>query len=1330
MADDLSDLDAAFGVAPATAAAPSSPALPGEAPPLTVTAQPHAAKPDDLSDIDTAFAQGAPAIGPDSEQSTASSLAASPFVGFNKGVANTLGFPVDTANRALGSISRGGPFVAAAKQAFSGNYTDAAKELMGMGPGLVDKPFGGSETMKQGLGLIGANPDEHQPRNATERILGGLGEGAAGVMLPEAAVGAIGSKVAPQTAAVLDHTFGSAKSVPGAVGNATVGALAGAGGEGAAEVVPDKWKPAARLAGNVLGGGVGAGLSQVPTLARAGARAAGDFTAPMRTAGQEGLAGTRLAEAMGGKDAGLNAIQDNPGSLVPGSQPTLAEQVQIPGVSALQHQVETENGVPFQERRATQNQARVDALGNVQPTGAPEEVANRFRSNLAALDQKAEGLVNARTGQAQTEASNLGGTQTPEFYGSQISGEVQPQIDAATRQAVDATRSLGGTGTPEEYGAAQRAAAETAKAALNAQRRAHYDAIDPDGTLNIVASPVRTRGEQMARSIDPLAQPATGEEAAILHAVTTLPDVIPFNSLRALDSRITAAVSQERRTAGETPAWGRLTQLKGAVQDAISNGVANQVEHERQAVSAGAMQPEQTLESRLRDLWGVNAGSSTADLRQSAQRAGPDSFGFPGDGSTARTGSPRTGRETAGRTGEAAGDQGISPPPLQPNFDEAAASRLDAAKQTHAAYAQTFKQGPIGDMLRTNGFAGQYRLVDSGVPDTIFAKGPKGAEKVQAYRQAVRDDPAAVDALQNHAAMSLRRAAERPDGTIDPARFATWLNSYRDALRAVPELHQRFANIQSAAESLKRFAPFRQDLAPSAIPEMFFHSGPSGAEGVRSLRGLVGDQRADSILSDYAASRLKQAAMRPDGTLDPKKTALWQKQHTEALGSMPGLSDRFSSVAKASEAVADAAALRKAATDAYQKSSVGKLLSVRDASDVTNTIGSLLSQKNSAVGDMRQLAAEAAKDPDSKMGLRKAIVDYMHGRFIGNADNLKSDQFQTFLKEKKAALATVFKPEEIANMEAIAADLARQKKVFDQSRLPGQSVTTPDAIAAAKRAAARKEPGSLFDKIWKGALAGGEGGAAGAIAGTGVAIGSHVLGGMRNAGFKKVDDLIKAALLNETGDGALAKSLLMKAPARPDIGSEVSLGQQLRRLSAFSGAQLAGGNDDQEPPHRAAGGRVEVEPNPSEAQKAHGNYKKHHMRVHGLDVTIENPKGSFRSGVGGDGKPWRVKMPNHYGYVRGTIGADGDHVDCYVGPDEASDRAFVVDQRDLGTGKFDESKCMIGFKNREAAIGGYRNGFSDGKGAARIMKVTPMSVEQFKDWLKSGDTRAPVKAVA
>jgi hypothetical protein len=149
---------------------------------------------------------------------------------------------------------------------------------------------------------------------------------------------------------------------------------------------------------------------------------------------------------------------------------------------------------------------------------------------------------------------------------------------------------------------------------------------------------------------------------------------------------------------------------------------------------------------------------------------------------------------------------------------------------------------------------------------------------------------------------------------------------------------------------------------------------------------------------------------------------------------------------------------------------------------------------------------------------------------------------------------------------------------------------------------------------------------------------------------------------------------------------------------------------------------------PTEAQAAAGNYKKAKLRLYGLDISIENPKGSTRSGKDPDGKEWRVTMPAHYGYVRGSLGHDGDHVDVYIGPNPKSDRVYIVNQIDAKTKKFDEHKCMLGYSSRNDALKDYIKAFSDGKGRDRMGGCVEMPVEQFKTWVKSHNTKAPARS--
>ena len=126
---------------------------------------------------------------------------------------------------------------------------------------------------------------------------------------------------------------------------------------------------------------------------------------------------------------------------------------------------------------------------------------------------------------------------------------------------------------------------------------------------------------------------------------------------------------------------------------------------------------------------------------------------------------------------------------------------------------------------------------------------------------------------------------------------------------------------------------------------------------------------------------------------------------------------------------------------------------------------------------------------------------------------------------------------------------------------------------------------------------------------------------------------LRPGLLSDAPTGAL-----VEAPGLGALGRDRSVGCSAHESNRPQQTALA----------YATGGRVAVNPTPTEAQKTAGNYQKAHIRIHGLDISIENPKGSYRTGVHA-GKPWRVRMPADYGYIRGTTGADGDHVDCSSG---------------------------------------------------------------------------------
>lgn len=158
---------------------------------------------------------------------------------------------------------------------------------------------------------------------------------------------------------------------------------------------------------------------------------------------------------------------------------------------------------------------------------------------------------------------------------------------------------------------------------------------------------------------------------------------------------------------------------------------------------------------------------------------------------------------------------------------------------------------------------------------------------------------------------------------------------------------------------------------------------------------------------------------------------------------------------------------------------------------------------------------------------------------------------------------------------------------------------------------------------------------------------------------------------------------------------------------------------------RKSGGSVNLQP--TEAQKAAGNYAKQHVRFQGLDISIENKRGSTRSGTSGNGRSWSCVLPADYGYIKRTEGADGDHVDVYVGPNHSSRLVFIINQKHLHSGRFYEHKAMLGFNSEREAVETYCKAFSDGRGRARLGGIETVSMDAFRNWLK-GDTTKPASA--
>ncbi len=129
------------------------------------------------------------------------------------------------------------------------------------------------------------------------------------------------------------------------------------------------------------------------------------------------------------------------------------------------------------------------------------------------------------------------------------------------------------------------------------------------------------------------------------------------------------------------------------------------------------------------------------------------------------------------------------------------------------------------------------------------------------------------------------------------------------------------------------------------------------------------------------------------------------------------------------------------------------------------------------------------------------------------------------------------------------------------------------------------------------------------------------------------------------------------------------------------------------------------------------NGHKLHYRTEfqGLNISIENRKGSTRRGVDKDGHEWESYMYHPYGYIRMSEGTDGDHVDCYLGEDEKADHVYIVHQNNPKTGEYDEDKVMLGFASAEEAKQAYLKQYDRPEFFGSMDEV---SMEKFKDMLQ------------
>ena len=572
--------------------------------------------------------------------------------GSSNAIAGMLGAPVDLATGALNAGARG------------------INDVLGTQLGQIQNPVGGSNWIRSAEGLVGADPRNVEAHGEADQIARAAGAGMASMLLPWGAASAL-----PELAGI-PGAMQEAVSAGGAPTQALGGMAAAAAGQYAANRAPGPWKPLANFAGQMAAGApVMASVAATKALLDGGVDLAGHFLAPMMRGGQAILAGQRIAgaaedlgavrdalaaaPAADAQAAQLRTVLTDPtataeaqavareqlaalprGTLVPGSAPTTFQLTGDQGLGRLERGVgggSGGNNPAFIARFNEQNAARDAAVQNLAPVAAsPDTVGTFFRQQLAAMDAQHAGADQAGVLGVRSAVDAVGG-EPP----------VGPGAAATALQ---------------QYGEGLRSGLASSAGASKAAERALWARVDPDGSLRVNMLPIREAATGIVKAMPANSAPMEGVEARIFGTARLLPAVQPFAELGALRSRITDAMRAERMANGSSQALRRLTQLLGAVDDTMSEGVRAQAERDAAGVAAGTTAPGDTILGRFQTDKAADDGSGAASLGTATQGAGP---GVPGNaapgGAVAIPGAGGTAVPGEGRYGNAGSDSGLAP---------------------------------------------------------------------------------------------------------------------------------------------------------------------------------------------------------------------------------------------------------------------------------------------------------------------------------------------------------------------------------------------------------------------------------------------------------------------------------------------------------------------------------------------------------------------------------------------------------------------------------------------------------------------------------------------
>lgn len=588
-----------------------------------------------------------------------------------------------------------------------------------------------------------------------------------------------------------------------------------------------------------VGGGAGAAVGELtdnpgagliasfaaPTAATLLSHPVRAYAAPVAKGNQRAQAAERMVNTTTEPQAALAKLETPQLEVLPGSKPTTAQVTGDVG-QAQAEKLGTMHDPNFAaaitDKIGEQNQARVGTLRTLaSPDADPTEVSKAFQRHLEAIDA----LHSSKVAQASGEAEQLAG-RIPQTVPAEASGE---QL---------------------------RGAAEQHKTVIRGMLKKLYDSVDPDGTMNIVASSIPQATAKIVKNVNPDVSIESAIAKPVLEMATRMREVMPFRDVVSFDQTITDAMKRAAK-ADDWTGHGQLGELKGAVKKSINEALKNQHAWEQQALARGDIRQEDMLAHNLQrsiDEWrqarmsGAGAGASAGrpDTAGATALAAPGGGGGPVAGGPALSGiTPTVPREPT------------------PNFDPDSAQRLALANKGYGAFKDQY--APIDPMLQKRPMGGEYTKNASAVPADAFRAGDQGYERAQQWMRGANNSPDAIGAYQDIATSRLREAMK--GDTLAPADLARWKTRYGPALRAIDEISPGFsARFDDAASATATLAQV-QDTQKTAMREAQKGAAAKflGLEHPDDVTALVG--RAMS--ADDSGRQISQLVDRVSQTGDP-----------------------------------------------------------------------------------------------------------------------------------------------------------------------------------------------------------------------------------------------------------------------------------------------------------------------------------------------------------------------------------------------------------------------------------------------------------------------------